>query len=162
MTSPASRLRIDVLRALLVLALVLVLVLQLGVLPWLSGALAEALPDEAYMRWPVLLLAVSGLACVEVGIVCTLRLLGITRRGEVFAESSLRWVDGIIVAFVVGAAVCVATLVYQSFTVGGPPAWTLLLLLTTLGGVGMALLMSVMRTLLVQATTLRREMEAVI
>ncbi len=37
-----------------------------------------------------------------------------------------------------------------------------LLLAGTVGGIGMALLMGVMRSLLVQATTLRLEMEAVI
>ncbi|GAA4519830.1 hypothetical protein GCM10023160_04170 [Brachybacterium paraconglomeratum] len=157
-----SRLSVTLLRILLSLALLLTAVLQLGVLPWLSGVLAADLPDEAHMRWPILLLAIAGLACVEVALVCTLRLLGITRRDEVFASGSLRFVDGIIGAFLAASAVCVATLVYQSFTVGGPPAWTLLLLLGAIAGIGMGLLMGVMRTLLVQATRLREEMEAVI
>lgn len=45
---------------------------------------------------------------------------------------------------------------------GGPPAWSLLLLLGVLGGIGMALLMGVMRSLLVRATALRQEMASVI
>lgn len=57
---------------------------------------------------------------------------------------------------------CLATIVYQSLTVAGPPVWMLLLLFAVLGGIGMALLMGVMRTLLAQATTLRTEMDAVI
>ena len=158
----SSRLRIDALRVLLVIALVLILALQIVVLPWLSGVMAANLPAEAFMRWPILALAIAGLACVEVGIVCTLRLLGITRRGEVFSPSSLRWVNGIIAAFFAGAAVCAATLIYQSFTVAGPPAWALLLLAGTVGGIGMALLMGVMRSLLVDATALRQEMAEVI
>lgn len=114
------------------------------------------------MRWPILALAIAGLACVQVGIVCTVRLLGLTRRGEAFSSAALRWVDGIIWAFLAASAVCLATLVFQGFAVGGPPLWTLLLLLGVATGISMALLMSVMRTLLVQATSLRREMDAVI
>lgn len=157
-----SRLSVDLLRILLGLALLLTAAVQLVVLPWLSGVLAAELPDEAFMRWPILLLAIAGLACVEVVLVCTLRLLGIARRGEVFAAGSLRWVDAIIGTFLSASAVCVGTLVYQSFTVGGPPAWMLLLLLGAIAGIGMGLLMGVMRALLIQATTLREEMETVI
>ena len=154
-----SRLSVDLLRILLSLALLLTAVLQFGILPWLSGVLAAELPAEAFMRWPILLLAIAGLACVEVALVCTVRLLGMTRRGEVFTPRSLRWVDGIIGAFLAASAVCMGTLIYQSFTVGGPPAWTLLLLLGVISGIGMGLLMGVMRSLLVQATTLREEMD---
>lgn len=158
----SSRLSTAVLRILLLSALALCLVLQLVVLPWLSGVVAADLPAEAHMRWPILTLAILGLACVELGIVCTLRLLAITRRGEVFAPDSLRWVDGLLGAFLAAGGVCATTLVYQSFTVAGPPAWTLLLLLGVLGGIGMALLMGVMRSLLVRATALRQEMATVI
>ena len=157
-----SRLTVAILRILLLIALMLCLALQLGVLPWLSGVMAADLPAEAYMRWPILALAILGIACVELGIVCTLRLLAITRRGEVFAPDSLRWVDGLLGAFLAGAGVCAATLIYQSFTVAGPPAWALMLLLGILSGTGMALLMGVMRSLLVRATALRQEMATVI
>lgn len=138
------------------------LALQLIGLPWLSGVMAEDLPAEAHMRWPMLGLAIAGLVCVQVGIVCTVRLLGFTRRGEVFSPTALRWVDGIIGALLAASAVCLTTLAYQAFTVGGPPLWTLLLLFGVATGISMALLMSVMRTLLVQATSLRLEMDAVI
>lgn len=74
----------------------------------------------------------------------------------------MRWVDGIVGAFLAASLVCLATIVYQFFTVNGPPLWILLLLLGVVAGIGMALLMVVMRTLLVQATTLRTEMDAVI
>lgn len=157
-----TRLAIGLLRGLLIAALLVILALQVVGLPWLSGVMAEDLPAEAHMRWPILALAIAGLACVQVGIVSTVRLLGFTRRGEVFSSAALRWVDGIIGGFLAASAVCLATFAYQAFTVGGPPLWTLLLLLGVVTGISMALLMSVMRTLLVQATSLRREMDAVI
>ena len=151
-----------VLRILLAGVLVITLALQLIGLPWLSGVMAQDLPAEAHMRWPILILAIVGLACVQAGIVCTVRLLGFTTKDEVFTPRALRWVNGIIAAFFAGSAVCLATIVYQSFTVSGPPAWMLLLLAGVAGGVGMALLMMVMRSLLVQATALRTELRSVI
>ncbi|GAA1281303.1 DUF2975 domain-containing protein [Brachybacterium alimentarium] len=157
-----NRFAIRALRVLLAIALVLVAALQLGILPWLSGALAEAEPDVASLRWPMLVLSMTGLACVEVGIFSTLRLLGFTRRDEVFTPRALRWVDAIIAAFLVASVICLVTLFYESFTVSGPPLFSLMLLAGTVGGICMALLMGVMRSLLVQATTLRLEMEAVI
>jgi len=58
--------------------------------------------------------------------------------------------------------VCLATVAYQSSTVAGPPVWMLLLLFGVVAGNGMALLMVIMRTLLVQATNVRTEIDAVI
>jgi len=157
-----NRVAVDLLRVLLSGALVVLALLQVFGLPWLSGLMARDLPGEAHMRWPILALAILGLGCVQVGIVCTLGLLGFTRRGEVFSLRAVRWVDGIIGAFLAAALVCLATIVYQGSTVAGPPLWMLLLFLGVLAGIGMALLMVVMRTLLVQATGLRTEMDAVI
>lgn len=157
-----NRLAVDLLRVLLMGTVLVILFLQVIGLPWLSGVMAADLPHEAFMRWPILALAVIGLGCVQVGIVCTLRLLGFTRRGEVFSAPALRWVDGIIGAFLAASLVCLATIIYQSVTIAGPPLWMFLLLAGVVVGVGMALLMGVMRTLLVQATTLRTEMAAVI
>lgn len=157
-----NRIVVDVLRVLVVGSLVAILFLQFIGLPWLSGVMAQELPAEAYMRWPILALSIAGLGCIQVGLFSTLLLLGRVRRGEVFSRAALRWVDGIIGASLAGSFVCVATLVYQSFTVSGPPLWMLMLLCGILTGVGIALLLMVMRTLLVQATTLRLDMEAVI
>ena len=147
---------------LLIGSLLVILFLQLIALPWLSGVIAQDLPGEPYMRWPVLALSILGLGCVQVGIFCTLRLLSFTRRGDVFSLRALRWVDGIIAAFLAASLVCLAAIVYQWYTVNGPPLWILLLLLGVVAGIGMALLMVVMRTLLVQATILRSELDAVI
>lgn len=157
-----NRIVVDVLRVLLVGFLLAILFLQVIGLPWLSGVMAQDLPAEAYMRWPILALSIGGLGCVQVGLFSTFLLLGRARRGDVFSRNALRWVDAIIAASLSGSFVCIATLVYQSFAVGGPPFWTLLLLCGILTGIGIALLLTVMRTLLIQATTLRHDMEAVI
>ena len=57
---------------------------------------------------------------------------------------------------------CLATIVYQSQTVAGPPLWMLALFGGVLTGVALALLTWTLRALLVQAITLRTDMEMVI
>lgn len=153
---------VNALRVLLVVAALVILLVQAVLLPWLSGEMARDLPGEAYMRWPILALAILGLLCVQVAIICTFRLLGFIRDGRVFTPHALGWVDGIIGAFGGASVVCLATITYQSLTVAGPPLWMLALWGGGLAGVGLALLVWVMRALLVQATTLRTDMELVI
>lgn len=158
----SNRVVVDALRVLLVAALVAIAAVQVLILPWLSGAMAQDLPAEAHMRWPILILSILGLGCVQVALVCTLRLLGFTRRDEVFSPRAFRWVNGIIGAFLGCSLVCAATIAYQSATVAGPPLWMLLLLAGVAAGLGLALLMTVMRALLVRATALQSEMDVVI
>ena len=158
----SNRVVVDTLRGMLVLSLLIIAAVQTVVLPWLSGEVARDLPDLAHMRWPILILAILGLACVEVGIVCTLRLLGFTRNDEVFSPRAFRWVDGIIGALIGCSVVCTVTLVYQLIVMVGPPLWVLMLSGGTFAGFGLALLMTVMRTLLVRAATLKSEMDVVI
>lgn len=81
---------------------------------------------------------------------------------DVFTTRALHWVDGIIGAFLAGSLVCFATSAYEVNAPAGPPFWILVLLFTAFSGIGMALLMVVMRRLLIQATTLQSEMESVI
>lgn len=157
-----NRVVIEVLRVMLGGALLLILLAQAVLLPWLSGDVARELPAEAYMRWPILTLAILGLLCVQIVIVCTERLLTFTRTDRVFSPDALRWVNGIIGGFLGGSVVCLATLVYQSFTVAGPPLWGLLLICGVLAGIGLALLMVVMRVLLVRATSFKNELDVVI
>ena len=57
---------------------------------------------------------------------------------------------------------CLATIVYQSQTVGGPPLWMLALWGGVMTGVALALLTWTMRALLAQAITLGTDMEMVI
>lgn len=157
-----NRLLHDALRALLGLAVVLILLMQVVGLPWLSGELAREFPEVAHMRWPILALAILGLLAVQVSLICTIRLLGFTRRDAVFTARALPWVDGITGAFLAGGLVCLVTFVYQLTQEMGPPAWLLLLLMGTAAGGGLAMLMRVMRRLLVQASALRSEMDQVI
>ena len=74
--------------------------------------------------------------------------------------ADMRWP---ILRLSIAGLVCVQVgILYVSSSANGPPFPILMLFFGFVAGVGLALLMRVMRTLLVQATTLRREMEAVI
>ncbi|MGM0386169.1 MAG: DUF2975 domain-containing protein [Actinomycetota bacterium] len=156
------RIVVNVLRLLLIGAVLVIVVVQAVFLPWLSGVMARNLPGEAYMRWPILTLAILGLLCVQVAIVCTLRLLRFTQDGRVFTSTAFRWVDGLIASFIGASVVCLATIIYQSQTVAGPPLWMLALAGGVMTGVALALLTWTMRALLAQAITLRADMEMVI
>ena len=61
-----NRLVVNILRFLLILAVIVIATAQAVLLPWLSKEMARELPAEAYMRWPILTLAILGLLCVQV------------------------------------------------------------------------------------------------
>jgi hypothetical protein len=149
------------LRILLALAFAALVLAQVGFLPALSGAMAADSPDLAHLRWPTLTVAVLGLGCVQVVIVCTWKLLTLVEDDRIFSEASMAWVDGIVWAIGAAWVLLLGTLVWSVVSVGlpGPP---IVLLLVMVAVTVLGLLMVVMRALLRQATTLRTDMEAVI
>ncbi|MGQ7297093.1 DUF2975 domain-containing protein [Quadrisphaera sp. KR29] len=121
-------------------------------------------PELQRFRWTLLVLAVVVLACAEVVVVATWRLLALVRADRIFSPGAFRWVDAIIGAF---AAAWVALLVavvpvLQFAQVDDAPGLGGLHLLLLLVGLVPVLLMLVMRALLTQATSLRSDLEAVI
>jgi hypothetical protein len=105
--------------------------------------------------------AVLGLGCVQVVIVCTWQLLTLVEDDRIFSAASMAWVDAIVGALAAAWFLLLGTFVWSVVGVGlpGPPV-VLLLMLVAVAVLG--LLMVVMRALLRQATTLRTDMEAVI
>lgn len=128
--------------------------------PMLWRLLAGELPPG----WTVLAIAVLGLVCVQVVIVCTAKLLTLVARDRIFSDASQPWVDAIVWAIgtawvlFLGAGVPVFVIA-QLDDAPGLAALHLLLLLV---GAAVGLLMVVMRALLHHATTLRTDLEAVI
>ena len=149
------------LRILLALAFAALLLAQVAFLPALAGAMAADSPELAYLRWPTLVVAVLGLGCVQVVIVCTWQLLTLVEDDRIFSAASMAWVDAIVGALAAAWFLLLGTFVWSVVGVGlpGPPV-VLLLMLVAVAVLG--LLMVVMRALLRQATTLRTDMEAVI
>ena len=149
------------LRILLALAFAALVLAQVAFLPALSGAMAQDSPELAYLRWPTLVVAVLGLGCVQVVIVCTWKLLTLVEDDRIFSAASMVWVDAIVGAIAAAWLLLLGTFVWSLVSVGlpGPP---LVLLLLLVAGAVVGLLVVVMRALLQQATTLRADLETVI
>jgi hypothetical protein len=130
-------------------------------LPGQWAYFAKENPDEAFLRWPLTVITVTFVVCVQVVIVCTWRLLTMVQRDRIFTTASLIWVDLIIGAMGLAWLIMAGVLVAVGVNAEDPGGPVLLFLLTA--GLSVAgLLMVVMRTLLKQATALRMDMEAVI
>ena len=156
-----THLAVNPLRVLLALAFAVLVAFQVAILPTWFASLAEKWPDLAHLRWPMLLVSVLVLVCVQVVIVCTWKLLTMVRDDRIFSEESLRWVDVIVWAMVAAWIVLLGALCYALLR-GSGPGIQFGLLLVQLGGSVLVWLMLVMRALLRQATALRTDMDAVI
>ena len=119
-------------------------------------------------RIAFVVIAVLGVATMQVFAVCVWQLLSKVRRGSVFSPSSFRYVD-VIIGAVAAAAVLVFALAVVLAPGGTAPGIVGLISGAALVLAGMALLVVVMRTLLSQAiereneaTALRSELDEVI
>ncbi|GAA3850553.1 DUF2975 domain-containing protein [Saccharothrix violaceirubra] len=149
------------LRVFLVVLFGVLVVFQTMSLPGQFRYMAEQDPEAAYLRWPATAITVFWVLCVQVVLVATWRLLTMVKRDRIFSAGALKWVDAIIWAIVAGWVVLVAVLLYVGFN-ADDPGLPMLLFLMTVGVAVAGLLMIVMRALLVQATTLRSDMDSVI
>ncbi|MGY1835650.1 DUF2975 domain-containing protein [Blastococcus sp. SYSU DS0510] len=154
------------LRILLAVVLAALLAAQLWVVPELLPEIGEPSLEQSAMRVIMLVAAVVALACVQVVVVCTGKLLTLVTQDKIFSPGALPWVDGIVRAVAVGWTMLLATFVCAYYfivdEVSDDPVLPALLLLLLLVGAVLGLLVVVMRALLRQATNLRADMEAVI
>jgi hypothetical protein len=149
------------LRVLLGLAFAASVVAQLAIAPGTLAHMAQESPDDAHLRWPILVVSVLTLACVEAVIVCTWRLLTMVRDDRIFSERAFVWVDAILAAIAAAWVLLLGAFVYATPQLDDP-GLPVLLMFMLLALAVLGLLMVVMRALLRQATTLRADMEAVI
>ncbi len=149
------------LRILLALAFAALLVAQVAVLPPLWAEMARESPAGPFWRWGTLVVAILGLVCVQVVIVCTWQLLTLVRDDRIFSDASLVWVDTIVGAIAAAELLLFGCFVWSAVTWGHPGLPVALLVVLVAGGV-LGLLVVVMRALLRQATTLRTDLDGVI
>jgi hypothetical protein len=154
------------LRILLAIVFAALLVAQIWALPGLLPDVTEPTLERSFMRWTMLAASVLGVACVQVVVVCTWKLLTLVTDDRIFSASSLPWVNAIVWTIAVGWVMLLGTFVCAYYfivdEVSDDPVLPALLLLLLFVGAVLGLLMVVMRALLRQATTLRIDMEAVI
>ncbi|MEU4013926.1 DUF2975 domain-containing protein [Microbacterium sp. NPDC028030] len=142
-----SRVTIVVLRVVIAVALLGSLVVQTVIVPLLWLDLAQ---EELWGRILLVSIVVLGVGTLQVFGVCVWLLLTKVRRGSIFSESSFRYVDVIIGAILVAAAL---TWILAALLAPGSVAPGLIALIGGAGVVlaGVALLVVVMKALLRQA-----------
>ncbi|MET4135359.1 DUF2975 domain-containing protein [Pseudarthrobacter sp. PvP090] len=156
-----TRLAVIALRIVLVVAFLLLVLFQVMSIPGQFAHMAQENPDRASLQWPLIIFFILEVACVQVVIVSTWKLLTMVKRDSIFSNDALRWVDAIVWAIAAGwtmLAVLSASVVLNADDPGLP----LLLLLVLVAGAALGLVVVVLRALLRQAADLRADMEAVI
>jgi hypothetical protein len=146
---------------LLVLLFGALIFLQTVSLPGQFAYMAQNDPGHANLRWPATAVTVFWVLCIQVVIVCTWQLLTLVKTDQIFSEASLVWVNALVWAIAAAWVVLIGVFLYVGFN-ATDPGLPLLLFVLSIGVTVLGLLMVVMRALLLQATTLRTEMEAVI
>lgn len=148
------------LRILFVFVFAVLLVAQTLSLPGQFAYMGQE-PDEAYLRWPLTILSVLVVLCIQIVIVCTWKLLTMVRDDRIFSERAFVWVNGIVWSIAAGWVMVFGMAVYMAPKIDEPAA-VATLVVTLLVGAVLGLLMVVMRALLRQATALRTDMNTVI
>lgn len=149
-------------KAAVALALVLAVLGQVFVIPFLAADTAAMYPEFAHLQVPGILGCVAIVACAQVFLVCTWRLLTLASRREVFAPTAVRWVDMMIGASFICSALFLGAIGYLSTANALAPGVMLGSLIGSLGTAGIAFLLIVLRGLLTRATACESDLACVI
>ena len=151
------------LRILLVIFFIVSLLVQTVAIPGVIREVYAYAPEFSHLAIPYGGSAFLAFACVEVVLVAVWRLLAMVRADAVFSERAFRWVTAIIIATWIATAFAALVLAFHILAPNAGAPFTLIgMVILTLGGAAIALLMTVMRALLHQATDARAEMSEVI
>jgi hypothetical protein len=146
------------LRAVLVVLLAGSLFVQTVMVALLANDLKELDAELAYLRTPILVITVLGIATAQVVLISVWRLVTMVRRGTVFSHAAFRYVHLVIGAFVAAALVVFALAVVLAPGEAVAPGVVLLICGIVLALLGVALIVLVLRMLLAQAVA--RDVEA--
>jgi hypothetical protein len=153
-----GKLTVLALRAVLVALLAGSLFVQTVMVALLANDLEELDAELAYLRTPILVITVLGIATAQVVLVSVWRLVTMVRRGTVFSHAAFRYVHIVIGAFVAAALVVFALAVVLAPGEAVAPGVVLLICGIVLALLGVALIVLVLRMLLAQAVA--RDVEA--
>lgn len=156
------RTTITALKALIVALLALLLFCQVVVVPAVAAQSAVRYGEVAYLQLPGILVGVAFLICVQVVLVCVWRLLSLVREDSIFSERAFPDVDISLAA--VGFATLLVFVALVTFLATGmsTASINLLCLLGIVVGLGLTLLIVVMRSLLRKASRLEHDLSEVV
>jgi hypothetical protein len=146
------------LRAVLMALLAGSLFVQTVMVALLANDLEELDAELAYLRTPILVITVLGIATAPVVLISVWRLVTMVRRGMVFSHAAFRYVHIVIGAFVAAALVVFGLAVVLAPGEAVAPGVVLLICGIVLALLGVALIVLVLRMLLAQAVA--RDVEA--
>ncbi|HEX3259741.1 MAG TPA: DUF2975 domain-containing protein [Pseudonocardia sp.] len=151
-----GKLAVRALRAVLAVVLVGTVLVQAGML-WalISGSDPE---DGSLPLTALRVITILGVLAVQVALVCVWRLVTMVRRGTVFSHAAFRYVDGVIGAIVAAALGWFAVTIVNAPGQRDDPGVTVIMAGIGVAVLGVALIVYVLRTLLVQAVA--RDVEA--
>jgi hypothetical protein len=153
-----GKLTVLALRVVLVVLLAGSLFVQTVMVALLANDLEELDAELAYLRTPILVITVLGIATAQVVLVCVWRLVTMVRRGTVFSHAAFRYVHIVIGAFAAAALVVFALAVVLAPGEAVAPGVVLLICGIVVALLGVALIVLVLRMLLAQAVA--RDVEA--
>ncbi|MEX1294961.1 MAG: DUF2975 domain-containing protein [Candidatus Limnocylindrales bacterium] len=145
-----------------IVVLLLVSVLGQLLVPWAAAASVETFPEVEYLVVPYSVAGILVIACGQLALLVTWRLLSMIDHGVIFTRRALRLVDVIIVCGAVATILNAAVWVHLLAVHGGGPGIILWLMASTVCGTAFVLLMVVMRGLLEAAIDDRTELAEVI
>ncbi|TKV27314.1 DUF2975 domain-containing protein [Arthrobacter sp. NamB2] len=164
-----GRITVLALRVVLCMMFAGAVVIQSVMVPLLGIDIAEADPDVALIRTPLVILTVLAILALQVAMVCVWGLLTMVRRGTVFSTDAFRLVNIVIGAFAAASALTFGLGVALAPGEAVAPGVVLLIGGAAVSIAAVALIVLVLRALLAQAVdrdaearTLRTELDEVI
>jgi hypothetical protein len=149
-------------RTLIVILLAALVASQFAAYPIVADLAVAARADLVVIAPIVTALVILFLACVEAVLICVWRLLAMVRADSIFSPRSFAWVDAILVAVLVATCLVAVVAVLVTANRAGTPALTLLAAGAIVVGIGIGLVVSVMKGLLRRATELEQDMSEVV
>lgn len=130
-------------RVVLLLVFLLLVFAQAVTIPGLAQDFAGRFPEAAALKTPVMVLSISTVACVQVTVVCGLKLLTLLRQQRTFEAVATRYAGVCAGALAAAAALVMAVGVYVSSQTGSP--LYVLCTVVAMVGAGLARLVVVVR-----------------
>lgn len=148
---------VGALRVTLVVLFLGTVLTQVLFLPLMAADVVATFPEAAPLRPPTLALAITGVGTVQVAVVCVWRLVTMAARETIFSNRAFRVVDVLIGAACLATVLALAQLVLLVTAGAQTPGAVLAVLAALVAGVGVALVVVVLRALLARAVALDAE-----